>query len=83
MTYTHPVYPQLFKSASVDFIDKPYVLDNGDALWQQCYICGMSIQFSKDADRYINYLGIGDGLIRHKDCEPPPYTGHARIVKEV
>ena len=74
-TYTHPIYPELFKGTATEFIDKPCALENGEKLWQQCYICGMSVSFVKDAGRWI---GIG-GLIRHKDCEPPPYTGDKHV----
>lgn len=74
-TYAHPIYPQLFKGTATEFIDKPCTLDNGEKLWQQCYICGTCVQFSKDIGKWQN---IGSGLIRHKDCEPPPYRGGLR-----
>lgn len=70
---THPVYPELFKGGGTEFVDKPYVLD-GEKVWQQCYICGTSIQFNKDIGRWQS---IGGVLIRHKDCEPPPYRRNA------
>lgn len=71
MTYTHPIYPQLFKGTPTEFIDKPCTLDNGEKLWQQCYICGTCIQFGKDIGKW---LCIGSDVIRHKDCDPPPYV---------
>ncbi len=69
--YAHPIYPELFKGTATEFIDKPCALENGEKLWQQCYICGMSISFAKELG---GWRSIGH-LIRHKDCEPPPYTG--------
>lgn len=69
MMVQHPVYPRLFKGFVTEFIDKPCAIA-GENLWQQCYICGISIQFNKDIGKW---QCIGDGLIRHKDCEPPPY----------
>lgn len=74
MIYTHPIYPRLFKGAVTEFIDKPCMVGNERA-WQACYICGMCIQFGKDIGKWQH---IGNGLIRHKDCEPPPYRGSIR-----
>lgn len=65
-TYTHPIYPELFKGTVTEYIDKPCMVGNERA-WQACYICGISISFTKDAGKWAN---VG-GLIRHKDCEPP------------
>lgn len=69
-TYVHPIYPELFKGTVTEFIDKPCMVGNERA-WQACYICGMSISFVKDSGKW---MGVG-GLIRHKDCEPPPLGG--------
>jgi hypothetical protein len=75
MIYLHPIYPRLFKSTVVEFVDRPCILENGEKLWQQCYICGASIQFEKDAGKWQS---IGDDIIRHKECDPPPYVGGLR-----
>lgn len=67
---THPAYPELFKAANTNFIDRPCMVGKERA-WQQCYVCGRAITFKKDGGRW---LSIGAGLIRHKLCEPP-YKG--------
>lgn len=67
----NPTYPELFKGANTDNVAAPYMLE-GRRAFQQCYVCGMCIQFAKDGGKW---LSIGGGLIRHKDCDPPPYTG--------
>lgn len=66
----HPAYPSLFKSSITKYVEEPCMVD-GEKAWQQCYICGVSIQFNKHIGKW---LCIGDGLIRHKDCEPLPYV---------
>lgn len=65
-----PPYPELFKSESRDYVDRPYVLGEKRA-WQQCYVCGRVITFDQHGGQW---LSIGAGLIRHKVCEPPPLT---------
>lgn len=50
------------------FIREPYKI--GDvAVWQGCYVCGMSITFNNQKD-IGKWIAIGDGLIRHKKCIP-------------
>jgi hypothetical protein len=73
----HPVYPALFKGGLTEFIDKPCTLSTGEKVWQQCYVCGISITFNKDVGKWQN---IGNGLIRHKDCEPLPYRKGMRSI---
>lgn len=63
----HPAYPELFKGGSLEWIDKAYTVD-GKRIWQSCYICGLSITFSRDGGKWQS---IGGELIRHKACEPP------------
>lgn len=70
MSFVIP-YPELFTGTSTEYVDKPYMID-GVRVWQSCYVCGQSISFKKDGGKWMS---IGAGLIRHKDCEPPPYTG--------
>lgn len=67
MSFTVP-YPELFKGASGEYVDRPYNVE-GKKVWQRCYVCGLSITFSKSRHQWI---GIGAGLIRHNKCEPPP-----------
>lgn len=66
-----PAYPELFQGGGTDYIEKACLID-GVKAWQQCYVCGHAITFKRDGGKW---LGIGAGLIRHKTCEPPPFTG--------
>jgi hypothetical protein len=53
-----------------EFQKKPTLNVDGVKWVQNCYLCNGQINFIKDSK--VSWLAIGDGLVRHSKCLPPP-----------
>ena len=51
-------------------LEPAFTADGKIKWWQLCYVCSGQINFIK-AVRF-SWVSIGNGMVRHKKCNPPP-----------
>lgn len=54
-----------------DYTLTPGLTADGKPWWQLCYVCRKQVDFIKGPKN--SWLGIGNGMIRHKKCNPNDY----------
>jgi hypothetical protein len=59
--------------AAIDYTKTPGLNSEGKPWWQLCYVCRKQIDFIKTPRH--KWLGIGNGMVRHKKCDPNTYKG--------